>query len=436
MKVKIIIAFIFFVLVLSIFSLKTYAADITQTSSIKLNSELIDKSITDKDESSFIEIEKDSIITIDSKKTIAGLYIVYDFSSKEGILTANDQTIDIGKNAFLHEYININEKIKDVKTLTLSYNDTVKIADIYVLSEGNLPEYVEVWEPPCEKADLMLVTTHSDDEHLFFAGLLPTYVSRGASVQVVYFTIHLNNTQRFHEQLHGLYAVGIRNYPVIGIVPDKYSVFIQEAINKLKKDGLSEEEVLRNQVEIIRRFKPQVIVGHDLNGEYGHGQHKLSSYILKKAITLSNDRKYDNASKDKYGLWKVSKLYFHLYENNSITMDYDTPLEYFDGKTAFKMSQIAYSKHISQQKTEYTSWLNGPFNNYTKATDIQTYSPLKFGLYYTSVGPDVNKNDLLEHITYYKFQSNYSIYQRIAIFIFTNILLLILVIIIRKKVQV
>ena len=38
----------------------------------------------------------------------------------------------------------------------------------------------------CEAADLMLCTTHADDEQLFFAGVLPYYVSKGYDVQVVY----------------------------------------------------------------------------------------------------------------------------------------------------------------------------------------------------------------------------------------------------------
>ena len=33
-----------------------------------------------------------------------------------------------------------------------------------------MPDNVEQWEPPCEKADLLLLTAHSDDEHLFLQG--------------------------------------------------------------------------------------------------------------------------------------------------------------------------------------------------------------------------------------------------------------------------
>jgi LmbE family N-acetylglucosaminyl deacetylase len=44
-------------------------------------------------------------------------------------------------------------------------------------------------------ADLVLFSAHGDDEHLFFAGLLPTYAEeRGYRVQVVYLTDHRNDT--------------------------------------------------------------------------------------------------------------------------------------------------------------------------------------------------------------------------------------------------
>ena len=85
-------------------------------------------------------------------------------------------------------------------------------------------------------------------------------------------------------------------------------------------------------------------------------------------------------------------------------MDYDIPLEYFNGKTAYEVSKEGYSKHLSQQWTWFTGWINGKNNQYTKATDIKTYSPLKYGLYYSNIGEDIQKNDMFENITYYKIQ--------------------------------
>ena len=241
------IFFILFVtiILIIILNIDSMAADITNNCEIFLDNNLINTKILDNDESTFETIEKDYTIKINSNEQISGIYIIYELESKKGNLTANNKTIKIGENNFLHEYIDIEKNIGNANELTLVYEDSVRIADIYVLGIGEIPEFVEIWEKPCERADLMLVSAHGDDEHLYFCGLLPTYVARGAYVQVVYFTQHLNDTIRFHEQLHGLYAVGIRNYPIFGIVPDKNSKNLSDAISNLEKDNLTEKQVLR-----------------------------------------------------------------------------------------------------------------------------------------------------------------------------------------------
>ena len=380
------------------------AGEITNKSDITLNGTKISSKVTDQKESTYITITKGHEIEIKSEEDIYSLYIVYEYSSKTGTISGNEKQAEIGENSFLHEYIDVKEKIGITNELKLEYNEDVKIADIYVLGEGELPAVVEKWEKPCDVADILLFSTHSDDEQLFFLGLMPTYVARGAYVQVVYFANHNDNPKRLHEQLHGLYTVGIRHYPVLGLIPDAYSETLEGAIKNLKSAKLTEEDAKKFQVENIRRFKPQVVVGHDEKGEYSHGQHILNTYLLEDAILKANDESYDEASYNKYGVWQISKLYLHLYAKNQITMDYDTPLDYFGGKTAYEVSKEGYSKHLSQQWTWFTKWINGTNNSFKKATEIKKYSPLLFGLYYTNVGEDVNKNDMMENIKYYSEQ--------------------------------
>lgn len=377
------------------------AKDITDVSTYKINDTIASK-LKDNNENSYLSISKRSTISITSEEDIYGIYIIYELSSQTGNININNKNINIGVNNFLHEYIDLKENKN--KELTITYDNDVKIGEIYVIGEGEIPEYVEIWKTPCENADVLLFSTHSDDEQLFFLGLLPTYVARGAYTQVVYFTNHFDNPKRLHEQLHGLYTVGIRNYPIIGIVPDAYSESLNGALNNLKKANLTEEDALNFEVENIRRFKPQVVVGHDELGEYSHGQHILNTYILEQAIEKANDSTFHPESYNKYGNWNVPKTYLHLYKENQITMNYDIPLDYFNGKTAYEVSKEGYSKHNSQQWTWFTGWINGKNNEYTKATDIKTYSPLEFGLYRSLVGEDINKNDMLENITLYKDQ--------------------------------
>jgi len=394
---KNLILFLFLIIPMNIF-----AKDITNDTNISIDNQNITK-VTDKNENSYITITKDKNINITAKENIHGIYIIYELSSKTGSISSNEKSIKIGENGYLHEYIDIYSHFKETKNILINYSEDVKIGEIYVIGEGEIPEFVEIWEKPLDNnTDLLLLSTHSDDEQLFFLGLLPTYVDRGANVQVVYFTNHYDNPKRLHEQLHGLYTVGIRNYPIIGIVPDAYSETLEWAINNLKRANLTVEALVSFQTNIIRRFKPSVIVGHDELGEYSHGQHILNTHTLKLALEKSNDKTYDNASYQKYGTWEVPKTYIHLYKENQIIMDYDIPLKSFGGLTAYEVSKKGYSKHYSQQYTWFTKWINGQNNEFTKSTDIKKYSPNEFGLYHSTVGNDINKNDMFENLTYRK----------------------------------
>ncbi|MEG2395135.1 MAG: PIG-L family deacetylase, partial [Ruthenibacterium sp.] len=116
------------------------------------------------------------------------------------------------------------------------------------------------------------------------------------------------------------------------------------------------------------------------------GAHRAAADASKRCITdAANPKKYPK-SEALYGTWQVSKLYLHLYDKNQITMDWRVPLSAFDGKTAFDMAQAGFRLHLSQQDTEYVVRDDGPYDN------------RKFGLYYTSVGEDVLKNDFLENV--------------------------------------
>ena len=53
----------------------------------------------------------------------------------------------------------------------------------------------------------------------------------------------------------------------------------------------------------------------------------------------------------------------------------------------------------SQHWTWFYKWLCGTKDRpITRAADIKTYSPCRYGLYYTAVGPDEGCGDLFEHI--------------------------------------
>lgn len=364
----------------------------------------------DGKDGTYKNLAKNTSLTFETDDGIGSLYIMFALSPGEYVITDNDsgKTETVGKYGFLHEYIDITELFgKTLTSLTVSFQGGVRLSEIYVFTAGETPSFVQKWLPPLEgNTDLLLFATHGDDDQLFFAGLLPHYaVYEGYRVQVAYLTDHRNLTEgRVHEMLNGLWAVGVTAYPVFGTYADFRIDDMELTYKHYEKLGTTRDELLGFVTEQLRRFKPLVVVGHDFNGEYGHGMHMVYADLLARSITISGNKSEYPESAEKYGVWEVQKAYFHLYEENPIIMDYDTPRDCFDGLTAFQVTQkYGYPCHLSQQYTWFTNWLNGK-GSITKATQIKTYNPCEFGLYYTSVGADVNKNDMFENIVTYAEQ--------------------------------
>ena len=245
------------------------------------------------------------------------------------------------------------------------------------------------WNDPLEKADLLLFSAHADDEHLFFAGVLPYCVANGIHAQVVYMTNHDDNPIRNTELIDGLWAVGIRNAPVIAPFPDLFSESLEEALSVYERRGFSNDDFVAYCVYNIRRFQPLVVVGHDLQGEYGHGFHSLSAAALVAAVELAGDEDYHSESAVLYGTWDVPKTYLNQWKERPIVLSIDEPLPFFGGQTAFQVSQYGFSYHKSQHWTFFHRWLNGTAQSpITMSTQIRNYPPGRYGLYRTLVGED------------------------------------------------
>lgn len=351
-----------------------------------------------------------SSITITYEQGIGSLYFIYNDIPGTYTLTNNDTgAVQIcGAEDYLHDFLDLTGLFGAVpSSVTVTYGEgPVTINELFVYTPGQVPDTVQRWEnPPEDRVDMILFATHGDDEHLFFAGLLPYYAGElDYEVLVVYLTDHrnLDGTKRMHEMLNGLWAVGITNYPVFGSFIDYKSDYPTEVYKMMERYGASREVLLGFVVEQLRRYNPQVVVGHDFNGEYGHGQHIVYAELLSMALEISNDPQFYPDLAQQYGLWDVPKAYFHLYEQNSVVMDWDTPLEHFDGLTAFQVSQkLGFPCHKSQQTTWFRNWLN----QYSEASRIETYNPCLYGLYRSTVGNDVTKNDLFENLISYAEQA-------------------------------
>jgi LmbE family N-acetylglucosaminyl deacetylase len=267
--------------------------------------------------------------------------------------------------------------------------------DIYAFDGTDVPDWVQIWQPPCAKADFMLISTHADDEQLFFAGVLPYYSRvRGLAVQVVYATDHNDQPDRHHERLDGLWEVGVRNYPVSMGLPDAYSESYDGALANLKSSGIGEDEVIAREKAVIERFQPQVIATHDVNGEYGHGQHILVCGTLRKLLDASG-------SEFPY----LKKVYLHLYDKDQVALGFlDEQFKELGGLTPFQVTQKGFGHHKSQHWTWFKRWILGSNGEITQASQIKTYSPLYYGMYWGDPALDKEKNDFFEGLSSYAQQ--------------------------------
>ena len=342
-------------------------------------------------------------LTLEYAEGMGSLYLQFMNPYGAYTVTNNDTgaVYTAGTDLFIHEFVDLVACFGAApKSVTIAFeNGPAQFHELDVYTAGQVPDSVQKWEHPEEgKIDLMLFATHSDDDQLFFAGLLPYYaVERGYETLAVYLTDH-NNTApgRRHEVLNGLWAVGVRNYPILGSFPDFGDARdLEEGFRKFEARGHSREDMTGFVVEQLRRFKPSVAVGHDFNGEYGHTQHKVYAQLLADAVAVSSDPAQHPESAEKYGTWDVPKTYIHLYKENQILMDWDQPMENFDSMTPFEVTKkLGFSMHNSQQKG--WAWY---FDGMKTATQIKKYSPCQYGLYRTTVGEDAAKNDMFENLT-------------------------------------
>lgn len=369
------------------------ANDITEDCKFKVCSSGRKYSLmTDKKYTSYWESNKIKTpwiaITAPEGKPIAGLYVCFGNMPESWEIQTSDDGKDWftavpGDTRFLHAYVALPQPAQHVRLAVTSEKKTaLRINDLFVLSEGDLPDWVQVWQPTEEKADILFLSTHPDDELIFFGGAIPTYaVEQQRKVVVAYFT--RSNTTRSSELLNGLWHMGVRTYPVIGNFKDSYAKNLKAAYKSAGGKGKVNEWI----VGLYRQYKPEVVVTQDTNGEYGHKQHMMIADAAQNCIALAANEDEFTASTIAYGTWQVKKLYLHLYPENQITFDWTVPLKSMNGATGIELAEEAYTLH----KTQASSGMS--------VTETGTkYDNRVFGLAFTTVGEDVRKDDFLENI--------------------------------------
>lgn len=252
------------------------------------------------------------------------------------------------------------------------------VRELRLFSAGEIdPERCRDWLPPCEKADILFVVAHPDDELLWFGGAIPSCADAGRDAQVVYLTCE--TIQRRQELLAGLWHCGVRHYPQINGWTD----------GRAKRETVlrrwnGEQAVLDSFVRMLRRFCPEVVVTHGTDGESGHIQHRLCAEFVQRALPLAADPAY---LPEAGPAWQVKKLYLHGGDQPTLRMDWDLPLQSFGGRSGLTLAREGFACHRSQNHKRYHVQAPGEENDSTL-----------FTLVLTQVGEDQYGNDFFEHL--------------------------------------
>lgn len=336
----------------------------------------------DKERRSCNEFKAGTSLTFKASELIYGIYIEWYDVPKPYIIEYNGKSFEGAPYSFYHEFVDIEGGAKEI---VFKLENDCRISNVYAFNSKEVPCEIQKWQPMCEKADILVVSTHADDEILFLGGVLAEYAGeRKLDVQVIYFFDYLETwREREHERLDGLWAIGVRHYPDSG----EYKEASASSIDSCKKQYNFETSV-GWMTEKIRRYKPLVCVTQDVNGEYGHPHHKYVVNVLQTALEISGDESGYPESAKEYGIYDVPKTYIHLWPENKIKLDTRKPLQNFGGKTAFDMASAAYMMHV----TQHEFWFY--------VSDDNNYSIADYGLYRSKVGLDTS-NDMMENLVSY-----------------------------------
>lgn len=278
---------------------------------------------------------------------------------------------------FVNHAVFVEPQTRSVAVWSDSESD---LAALYAFGEGPVPNY-HPWKSTPEKLDYLIIAMHPDDDVLFMGAILPLYTVEQGREGSIFYTATLDRVRKDEAQ-NGAWVMGLRTAPILGTFPDIKYEHLEEP-----DSPFAIEKLVAHLVKLLRQYRPEVVFSHDLDGEYGHWQHKRLSHAVQQAVPLAADPDFDPESLSRFGPWQVKKLYLHLYAENKISIPAEKPIAALDGQTPVDIARAAFRCHGSQRKSRH------------KVRNEGAYSMSDFGLAYTVVGPDTpDLNDPFEHI--------------------------------------
>jgi LmbE family N-acetylglucosaminyl deacetylase len=251
------------------------------------------------------------------------------------------------------------------------------------------------WAPQPPKAALMVVLAHPDDE-AYFPGLIPelALVRKLPVVTIVMTSGEAglsppgDRALREGEMRRACRVYGMPNPPLFARFAD--GAFLGTLEDNWRLWG-GESAAAAYLVQQIRRYRPEVIVTHAMDGEYGHPNHVGCALSVTKAFAGAADLKSFPVPPGGPPPWTPKKLYLHRWPTRPIEVRWDIPVPGMNGRTCLEIGTAGGRQHASQ------GYANRDF------AELDGDRSSKFGLYASTVGFDTKSDGFFEHIDLSQF---------------------------------
>jgi LmbE family N-acetylglucosaminyl deacetylase len=277
------------------------------------------------------------------------------------------------------------------------------------------------------KAWLMAVHAHPDDEGIFFGGVLPYYAcTLGLPVVLVNMTTGWleadcaqteDSYTRQAELTEAAGRYGLDGAPMFLLFQQTdWNIGIENSWDRWADCVTDGDDIAEGQrrasrclAELIRAYRPEVIVTHDFAGEYGHPDHKALAYATAAAWDLAagRDAVIDDGVTPRIIVradgvtgepWEARKLYIHSYDQGRLFHDHwenisvDSDGDGTADQTPRQIANYALGAHESQGRvyvvTVYDTLANG-------GNTLDNHPSEFWGLHASTVGPDSQVADFV-----------------------------------------
>jgi LmbE family N-acetylglucosaminyl deacetylase len=233
-----------------------------------------------------------------------------------------------------------------------------------------LPETVEAIENARVTTRILYITAHPDDE----SAAVLTYLARGLHADVALLSLTRGEG--------GQNDLGPEQAPQLGLIRSQELLAatrgygVKLFFTRAKDFGYSKtpeetekvwgEEVLQDMVEVIRAFRPTVVINGWGGVHTGHGHHQATGLLTPKAVQLAADSNFrvrgSSLAQEEIASWGDRRPILLLdIDRSEKPQGYPLPLDDISplyGKSWREIGLDAFANHRSQG---ITGFLNSPF---------------------------------------------------------------------------